>query len=639
MFLFCGGLLLLIEALNIRHRTEETLGKERRFQAIENLVSFSRVDLTPHLDKNLRILQNSQNVSDLVSFQNSVFAASDGGLVELSENGDLKRFYTVLDGLPESDLTALAVFQSRLFIGTRSKGLVDYDGRGFSAFRLENHETQTVTALFVDREKLLIGTAAGGLLEYDGRRLLEIKAGDERIESPISIFADGQNLYIGTFASGLYVRQNQIWRHFTTAGGLLSNRVVGVGILGDTVFAASDMGVSRAPAADLSGETGSPFSTVAAIPELSGSILFRDRLYLTREDGEILLTDEKNLKRISDPLAPKMRGARLRRLDGRLLLIGSRGIFEETFPAKDQLTLSRFGPAPDDQRPADNNVSALAVDGNNRLWIGTFRGGVDVFSNDLKKLKHLETEQLREINSFQPNPARKGLLAATTGGVYLLGDDLSYAEFLSKTELPGAAVAALAELDAPDEKLLIVAASKGLLLKDRNSLHVLSTINGLPGNTVTSVLVDGKTVYAGTMSGLAQIEGRRVVRVFKSSNSGLGNNWVTALCRTGGRLFAGTYGGGVYELLPSGEIRSFETETGKFSVNPNALFGDGRRLFAGTLDGVRILDLETQKWRKAVEFLPSENVMAVTGDDRRVLFGTTAGLVIVDQNYWTEKDL
>ncbi len=106
----------------------------------------------------------------------------------------------------------------------------------------------------------------------------------------------------------------------------------------------------------------------------------------------------------------------------------------------------------------------------------------------------------------------------------------------------------------------------------------------------------------------------RVVRVFKDSNSKLTHNWVTALCAAGARLFVGTYGGGVFELMPSSELQPFAAEIGALVVNPNAMWSDGERLFVGTLDGAWVFDLSSQNWTHLKDELPARTVLSITGD-------------------------
>ena len=165
-----------------------------------------------------------------------------------------------------------------------------------------------------------------------------------------------------------------------------------------------------------------------------------------------------------------------------------------------------------------------------------------------------------------------------------------------------------------------IATAKGLAFRENGKFRVLSTVQNLPNNSTYTTLKIGAKLYVGTLGGLTEIENNRVVRTFKSSNSNLTTDWVTALCYTGGRIFIGTYGGGVFELLPSGEIRSFESEAGKFVVNPNAIFADGERLYIGTLTGAKILDIQSGEWQTVKEVLPSEIVTGIAGKRGKCIF-------------------
>jgi ligand-binding sensor domain-containing protein len=64
------------------------------------------------------------------------------------------------------------------------------------------------------------------------------------------------------------------------------------------------------------------------------------------------------------------------------------------------------------------------------------------------------------------------------------------------------------------------------------------------------------------------------------------------------------------------------------------MFSDGARLFAGTLKGVWVLDLNTQKWTHLNDALPSEVVLSITGTAENVYFGTTGGIARINQRFW-----
>ena len=91
------------------------------------------------------------------SFAGVRYLATSGGLIALDEGGNVKRRFTTLDGLPENDLTALAVFRERLFAGTASAGLVAFDGHSFSGYRLAKPKAAHVSVLVSTESELLIG--------------------------------------------------------------------------------------------------------------------------------------------------------------------------------------------------------------------------------------------------------------------------------------------------------------------------------------------------------------------------------------------------------------------------------------------------------------------------------------------------
>jgi ligand-binding sensor domain-containing protein len=182
---------------------------------------------------------------------------------------------------------------------------------------------------------------------------------------------------------------------------------------------------------------------------------------------------------------------------------------------------------------------------------------------------------------------------------------------------------------------LVLATGRGLGLGQQGRWRALTTVQGLPSDQIYTTLFFNRSLFVGTLGGLAQVESGRVVRVFKDSNSKLTHNWVTGLCAAGARLFIGTYGGGVFELAPSNDLYNFSQEIGTPVVNPNAMWSDGQMLFVGTLDGAWAFDLRAQKWTHLRDELPARTVLSITGDDRYVYFGTTNGIARVEKSYLT----
>lgn len=641
LFACLGLLLCLIAAFSILEHTQQTIELERAKLANQDEILFEKIPHQPHFNPFVSFLQNTQNIRTVEKFQDSYFAATDGGLLQLTKEGKLIRHFTVLDGLPESDLLSLAVFGSELFIGTNTKGLVSFDGKNFSGFQLKDHETQGITDLMADDRRLLIGTFAGGLLEFDGKHFREIKTQDgKRIEGVNCLDRDQDSrLYVGTFADGLWVAENGNWNQFTTENGLLSNRVAGIERIGKQLFVGTDLGVMKTNLSDLSHPSGKLFYQSADLPTLSGLVKKNDEILLTQDDGSIFtLKDAQNLLTSSsltpiDWKKPKnLTNFRPLAVDDKIWFVGTGGIWQTPADISGHLLPTPFGDLTNRSMPTSNVVSALTLDANSRLWVGNFRRGIDIFSAKGKKLEHLETEVLKEINFL--GPIDKGVLAATSKGAVRFENDLKSSLLSREGELPSNSITHISQKSSTKNSAEVFSTGKGLWLKEGSVSRGFSTLNGLPSNTISTTFFTPNSLLVGTLGGMAVIENGKVSRVYKGSNSPLKNNWVTSFCPTGSRIFAGTYGGGIYELLPSGELRSFENETGKVFVNPNAMFSNGEKLFVGTLRGALVLDLKTEKWTRITEVLPSEVVLSINGNAENVFFGTTGGIARINQKFW-----
>jgi ligand-binding sensor domain-containing protein len=597
---------VIFHIFRIYDSVQRSLADERARLIEQNRVPFEKMVLTPHLSENVRIRQSAKPVRDFVRFHESYFAATGGGLAQVSEDGKILKHFTVLDGLPESDLTALAVYQNRLFIGTQTKNLIAFDGEKFESYVWTDRRAQAVTAFLETDGKLLIGTFGGGLIEFDGEKFTEIKAENAGLKAINCLYRHESKLFVGTFNNGLWIYENDVWTHLTTSDGLASNRVVGIAVKDKNLYAATDFGLSM--------RQDKTFRSLAVLPSLSSLAMRGNQIFLAADNGKIYTFDSSLREFFA---GEKMQGARLRSSGDKLWLLSNQGAAEVK-----EADISRFGEM-ENNSLTDNFVSALALDRNKNLWVGSFRGGIDVFSAEGKKLKHTSTETVREINFLRAD--EEAILAAASSGLIRFKADFSAENLTKKDGLPSNSVTHFSGA--------VVATTKGLAFRENGKFRVLSTVQGLPGNSVYTTLAVGRKLYAGTLGGLAEIENNRVTRTFKDSNSNLKTNWVTALSLAGERIFIGTYGGGVFELLPSGEIRAFDGETGKFVVNPNAMFNDGERLYVGTLEGAKVFDLRTQGWKNVKNILPAEIVMSITGDDENIYFGTTGGIAEVHKSH------
>lgn len=657
LLLVLSLVVVLAGAWQVKQRADKQLAEERARREKQSLIPFEQTRLRRISSKAIEIWQSHQITRAIARFNDSYFVVSDGGLIELDRSGKLVRHYTVLDGLPESDLLTLATFNSKLFIGTRTQGLVAFDGAQFQRYRWTDRKSQSIDALFADEGRLLIGTRGGGLIAFNGRQFKELTAGTEhkRLLEINLLSKDGVRLFVGTFADGLWMEEGGRWSHFTVVDGLLSNRVVGVAVANQNLFVATDFGLTVAPLASLS--TDNPASSqprflpLATLPSLSSLALTADSVVISKDNGEIFSfrTDrEISASRQVNPLAwtrsGNSVGTRLISLDKYLWLLSEEGLYRAGIDhgSEGKFSSNAFLPWGQHDRNrtlTTNLISALTIDSQARLWAGNFRRGIDVLSSQGTQLAHMESETNREINSLVNDQASNTIMAASSAGLLRFDSNLRATEQWSTKEgLLSNSVMQVARWGVEGENarnpFLAFATGKGLSLGTRGKLRGLTTVQGLPSNSLYTVLVQGPKIYVGTLGGLAVVEDGRVSRVFKDTNSKLTTNWVTALCAVGPRVFVGTYGGGLFELNGSGDLRSFAPEVGRVVVNPNAMWSDGLRLFVGTLDGALVFEPASQEWTQIKSELPSRNVLTITGRDNYVYFGTTGGIARIEHSYW-----
>lgn len=636
-------ILALIFIWQAKRQADSALAREREKHEKAGLIFYEKKLRLPLKTNSIKHLSSTKAIRAVTRFGGMIYAASEGGLVLLSPSGEVKKTYTTIDGLTENDLTSIAIFNSKIFIGTGKGNLLSFNGENFENYVLRDRDLQTITVLFEDRNRLLIGTFAG-LIEFDGQNFREIKVGSEltRIESVTRIIRENEKLFVGTFADGIWIEEAGRWSHFTKANGLPSYRIVGVVTNKDDLFVATDFGLASAKFATLKPDSPQTnlFHTVATMPALSDLTQFETRLLLCADDGKVFEINtnqtQTSPKEIEWNKPQTLSECKFAKFNDELLMLSNQGI-RRSEEQNRKLLFTDLIQTQETKSLTNNSISAMSFDNEGRLWAGSFRNGLDVFDVKGQKITHIETESAREINAIVADKSNDSMLVATSQGVLSFDASFRSTQLTKANGLLSNSVQhlALSNSNKPNANIAL-ATSRGFSFGTNDKFRSLTTVQNLPNNNTYAVLTLGNTTYLGTLGGLAQIENGKVVRTFKDSNSKLTHNWITALCNIGQRIFIGTYGGGVFEMDASGNLRGFVSETGKIIVNPNAIWSDEQRLYVGTLNGVWIFNLQSQKWRHIQDELPSQTVLSVTGDAHHVYFGTASGIARIEKRYFEE---
>ena len=640
------AVVLLAAILMYVVKTNSRLAAEREQFAAAARVEVQETQLRAPATDGFTAFLNSSDVRATASLSGFRYLATSGGLLALDENGNLKRRYTTLDGLTDNDLTALAVFNNKLFIGTATSGMMSFDGNSFTSYRFVKPKATRVSVMLATENQLLIGTLDGGLFEYDGEkfaRRLNSATGAE-FSRVTALLANDSRIYIGTQDKGLYVWREAHIEHFSTSEGLPSPRVAGLAVTptDDSIAIATDFGVvALSDANEIKEIAKQPnITSLAASDGRLWAGLFSGGLVEIKSDASSSIQSVADTRhRPQDSGLSKAVPTTVYAADGKLFALTQEGAFERDEQAK-SLTFENLSSAIASDRVLTHpHITSLALDDSSNLWIGYFDRGIDIIAPDTKeRLSHIEDDRVREVNFIAIDTTDDRAFIATSRGLVQLDSRLQ--QTVLTREQGGLIDNAIAHISFANDSSsgarganrVVLATAGGLTDISNNRPRSLTAFHGLSSNHLYTSASLGSRLFAGSLAGLVELEGLRVVRTYKTSNSKLSHDWVTALTEADGTLYIGTNGGGVDALLPTGEWLNFADEMGKFEVNQNAMHFDGEKLYVGTSDrGVLVYNTRERRWTRISAGLTCQNVTAITSDERFIYVGTLNGLTRIEK--------
>ena len=653
-----AGLVYLV-SLNRR------ISAERLAQNLATQVEVEESRLRAPVTDGMTVYLSSADARATAAFAGTRYLATSGGLVALDEAGSVRRRYTTSDGLTDNDLTALTVFRDRLFIGTASAGLMAFDGTNFAGYRFVKPKAARINALTATESELLIGSLDGGLFEYDGerfsRRFNSTTGAD--FTNVTALLPYESRLYIGTQDGGLYVWREGHIEHLTTSEGLPSPRVTGLSMLPPgaarygRIAVATDFGIiGLSDSNDVQPMTGRPNITSIAV---SG-----ERLFAGLFGGGILDVSADRAQPnagsartgLSEvPGLPRNAPARVVADGGRLWALTTEGAFARDAGASAPGFEAIAASLQSERTITGDHVTSVSIDRSGQLWVGYFDRGIDVLAPETsERVSHIQDERIREVNFVAYDSTTGQTLIATSRGVVVFEGNrqqsvLTYQQnglvsdavaHISLMKRPPDATAEAAKsgpsrrVSGDSPNTLVLATAGGLTEVAGGRARSITAFHGLSSNHLYASAAAGSRLFVGSLAGLIELDGLRVVRTYKTSNSQISHDWVTALAEADGTLYVGTNGGGIDALLPTGEWMSFanDRDVGKFEVNQNAMYFDGQRVYVGSTDrGLLVYNTRARSWKRISAGLPSASVTAITADDRYIYVGTMNGLVRIEK--------
>ena len=620
-----GGIWLLTATL---WKVSRTLKDAQTRVTQAGQVAFRSVALDHPAAAGVESISSLAQFRDAVLFQGRFYLCGPSGLLAYETNGTpAARYHPGLE-LPPAPLVALATgigspsSQPQLWIATAGEGLLIFDGRRFVQIRPDDQAARNLTALLpLPSGRVLLGAEKNGVLVWDGRSVAHYHPSLNDL-AVTALAGSEPDLWIGTLDRGVFRFHAGQLDHFSEREGLPDARVLSLAVRGNTAYVGTALGVAE-------------FRDGRFIRVLAEGF-FANALLVKNETLEVGTLDQGAITVSLAPETPRLRNTaetsrdligveRIFALDGGTYALARGGLFQQSSAGGEFKQVLQIPGAV----LADNNISALDIDASGRLWAGYFDRGLDILEPGFGRATHLENDNVFCINRIV-HSGDGGLSAVgTANGLVLFDASGHQKQVLGKAEglIANQVTDVLLRGDSRSPNIT-VATPAGLTTIDTSGTTSLYAFHGLVNNHVYALAASGSRILAGTLGGLSMIDAGIVSASYTTANSGLQHNWVTAIVRTGGEWFIGTYGAGVLKLDSMGRWSAFADWKSAAVINPNAMLATDGAVYAGTLgQGLAVYNRGAGRWSFQNRGLPSLNVTALARSNGYIYVGTDNGLV------------
>lgn len=460
----------------------------------------------------------------------------------------------------------------RMWLGT-TKGLFSFDGADFNSIAFRDSSSQNITAVFCDSQFVYMGFEDGKLMHRSLKVWNKEFSIDESLPASIvSIQVDrAGTVWIATYGSGLYIRQNGILHHVTTAEGLPDNQIYTMILSADgTIWLGTDGGLTRCTLSD-----GKPllinYSIKEGLPEEIVRSLavdeFNNVWIGTQDHGISVFKISQNKLDIPSFSRDWDNGpvTSLAIKDHNRLLIGTMGRGLVSISLHDS-----YHPIFYNQETGYDNIKAtdITIDSEGNFWVVSPTRGLDQFPALFEWVTPENIELKKPVQAvFYDSDA--SLWYATIDGLFRTQFDSTGNSITEKIKLTAGAAQPVITSVFEDyhHHLWVGTFDDGVFLRPAGKKAFLRVMqqDGLANDNVLSVSGDMINVWIATLGGVTRCniqmdiesKGDLILQNF-TSESGLHSNYLyQTYIDTKGRVWFATDGNGLI-VYDNGNFRSFE---------------------------------------------------------------------------------
>ena len=478
---------------------------------------------------------NANTVRDVAFFEGYLWTASSGGVVNYALGGGLiPEKHTTRDGLPANDVRALVACpvmgETVLVAGTWSGGLAWYDfglGRWFDmggAFTEWHSDYVKALACAPDRNRLVVGYD-DGIDIYDADEAIwtyiDNEMGLPNGLQTLLVSPDGETIWVVGRQEVARI-EGYIVETFPLSGDYLGQAALNAA---GNLWIGTDTGLLQLlpdgnwtsyKAEKIDDLAVGPVNGIAVAPD--GGIWVGSLGQVARFDPETDLVDVVYTR--AEGLGAGMVTRMTVEEDGWLAAGTSTGA---SFLRDDEWTFYRL----ENEPLIDNQITALVQDTAGLIWIGAEGGGVYRFN------PRDPAGPWDNFYSELPDPSISTLYADPAGGVWVgHGAGVSYyadGEWLHLADEAFELYGLYAYDMAKDSSgRLWIGSEIGVAVWDGQEVTWLTEDDGLPAGGIRALLPEGDSIWVGTMSGLARVEGNEI-EIYTAEKSDLPDEDIYAL--------------------------------------------------------------------------------------------------------------
>lgn len=561
----------------------------------------------------IKWFSNSGDILDILDVPGGILAATSGGLI----------LYTYDGAVHKAGRTTGLSFSSTFRLIRAENGIYAIGNYGFLLFK-ESIPKSVSGHLFrapdLGQEKITDGVYEGGELYLLTEKSAIYHVGDrsmDRIclfkkEMPTRLSFFKNRFYVGTVRGGLFSLEK-------SAGGCEISQIADGTELGevktlyhteDTLWIGAANGLFKYTddtfQADVTGQM------VTAVHSDSEGIL-----YGNYSGGLYFQGEKRPVDTLPNPVNVIRNG------NERLLIGTDSGVWS--------LEKSHSPDTPEILIPnskisslAENYTTALAFDKGN-LFVGGLNTGLFGLDIHTGKLTPMIPDEpgISAISRYGDN---KWVLGTTTGFLQIDSNAKINRKLNKKQGLIHSNVTAV----LPHKSAIYAATAAGLSRITQSQVRSIYAFHGLINNHLYSLAPSKDGIWVGTLGGVCEVGGPNGLTVTRclSEKEGLSHPWVTALEYREGRLFIGTYGGGIMILDEQDSLIQVPGSK-KASINLNASVTVEQNVCFGTLQRGILCVNQENKLISINKGLPSTNVTALAADGSRLAAGTDCGVVVL----------